>query len=403
MQRQSWRARLHQQFQSLVRRTGAPDTPVVVCAPNAFKGTLDAGSAASFMARGVRDAGATAIEVPVADGGDGTLDVLLSAARRSTSASRTRVERHRVTGPLRTRVVARLGWLDARTAVVEMAEAAGLRLIPPGQLDALHATSRGAGELIRVALDADATRVIVGVGGSATTDGGAGLLQALGARLLDATGSEIEDGGEGLLELARIDLSSVHPGLRDCVVDVATDVRSPLLGSEGAAAVFAPQKGADPEQVRRLEAALTRLAEVAAREGAHVSPETPGTGAAGGCGFALALLGARLLPGAPLVCDLLGLDAALAGADAAITGEGRLDAQTASGKAPAEVALRARQRRIPSAVVAGQVVEAPRDLFDIVISLESLAGEGNSRRHVRALLRRAARFATLDALGRRPQ
>jgi glycerate kinase len=375
-----------------------------VCAPNAFKGTLTARAAASALARGVRDRGMRALEVPVADGGDGTLDVLLAAAANVTDA---RVEHHRVTGPLGRSVTARLGWLDSRTAVVELAEAAGLRLLGAERLDPLRATSRGAGELIRIALDGNAARIIVGVGGSASTDGGAGLLQALGARLFDDRGRSIGPGAAGLANVARIDLGSLHPRLRDCAIDVATDVRNPLSGPEGAATVFAPQKGATPDQVVALDAALARFASIAERDaGAAGLAQLPGAGAAGGCGFALALIGARLLPGAALVCDLVGLDAVLEGAAAVITGEGRMDMQTPEGKAPAEVATRAHRRGIPCAAVAGQISAEPPGLFDYAIALESIAGGEDSRRHVRALLRRAAAVAVdrvLPGGTRRPQ
>jgi glycerate kinase len=352
---------------------------------------LTARAAAAALARGVRDRGMRAIEVPVADGGDGTLDVLMAAAE---AASPARVARHRVTGPLGRSITARLGWLDSGSAVIELAEAAGLRLLPAWRLDPLRATSRGAGELIRIALESGAVRIIVGVGGSASTDGGAGLLQALGAGLLDGSGRPIGPGAAGLATVARIDLSSLHPRLRDCLIDVATDVRNPLYGPDGAATVFAPQKGATPDQAQTLDAALARFASIAERDaGAAGLAQLAGAGAAGGCGFALALIGARLLPGAALVCDLVRLDAALEGATAVITGEGRLDMQTAEGKAPAEVAARAHRRGIPCAAVAGQISAEPPGLFEYAVALESLAAGEDPRRHVRALLRRCAAVA----------
>jgi len=324
-----------------------------VCAPNAFKGALGAREAAAAMAAGVVDAGGLAVAVPVADGGDGTLDVLLDAVPGS------RAEAVPVHGPLGETVSARLGWLDAATAVIEMAEAAGLRLLPPGTLDPMRASTYGVGELVRTALDGGARRLVVGVGGSASTDGGAGLCTALGARLLDASGEELPPGGGGLLHLARVDLAGLDPRLRDCRIEVAVDVRNPLLGPRGAAAVFAPQKGASPEQVADLERGLARWA---ATLGAPASMrQQPGMGAAGGSAFGLAAVcGATLVPGAPLVCDLAGLDAALLGADLVLTGEGRLDASTAEGKAPAEVARRAAGLGIPCAVLAGSV-EPPVD------------------------------------------
>ena len=359
-------------------------TPVAVCAPNAFKGTLSARAAAKALALGVRDAGARAVELPVADGGDGTLDVLLAARPAS------KVSRHPVTGPAGRPVTARLGLLDAATAVVELAEASGLRLVGPTRMDALHATSRGTGELIRRALDAGTTRIVVGMGGSACTDGGSGMLQALGVRLTDARGADIGPGGAGLEDLTAIDLSDVHPALARCSIDVACDIRSPLLGAEGAARMFAAQKGASPAEVERLERALDHLAGVARGLPAGDVAGLPGAGAAGGCGFGLALIGARLLPGAALVCDVVGLDAALSAASFALTGEGRLDVQTRVGKAPAEVAARAKRWGVPCVAVCGTVADRLPELFDRAIALDELGAATDPIRQTRALLRRAA-------------
>jgi glycerate 2-kinase len=367
--------------------------PVAVCAPNAFKGTLSARAAATALAEGVGDAGFRAIEVPVADGGDGTLDVLLGARPGSS------LGHHRVTGPNGTMVTARLGTMPTGAAVVELAEASGLRLVRPAELDALHATSRGTGELIRLALDAGRRVIVVGVGGSACTDGGAGLLQALGAHLTDSHGSEIGPGGAGLENLVAVDLSELHPALSRCSIEVACDIRSPLLGAAGAARMFAAQKGADPTSVERLERAMEHLVAVVAGAGHRDLAELPGAGAAGGCGFALALIGARLVPGAKLVCDMVGLDAALAGAGVAITGEGRLDDQTRTGKAPAEVAARARALGIPCAAICGTVVDPLPDLFDAAIGLDGLDPGVDPTRHTVALLRGAAARVALDLLG----
>jgi len=366
----------------------------VVCAPNAFKGTASAERAATAMVAGVLDAGAHAVAVPVADGGDGTLDVLLAAAGGEGTTTV-----HRVTGPVGLPVDARLGWLADSTAVVEMAEAAGLRLLAPEGLAALTATSRGAGELLAAALDAGATRVIVGVGGSASTDGGAGMLQALGARLLDARGEELGAGGAELARLERIDLSALNAGIRRAVIEVATDVRNPLSGPDGAACVFAPQKGATPAEVATLDAALTRFAVIAERDlGAAGLADLAGSGAAGGAGFALALIGAALVSGAALVCDLVGLDAALIGADLALTGEGSLDAQTAFGKAPAEVAARAQRAGVPCAAIAGRVVPPAAGGFIRVMSLEDMAGPIASRQDAPRLIQEAARLLVEELL-----
>jgi glycerate kinase len=364
----------------------------VVCAPNAFKGTLAAERAATAMVAGVLEAGARAVALPVADGGDGTLDVLLAAAGGEGTTTM-----HRVTGPVGLPVDARLGWLADSTAVVEMAEAAGLRLLPAEHLAALTATSRGAGELLAAALAAGATRVIVGVGGSASTDGGAGLLQALGARLLDARDKEIGAGGGELARLERIDLSALNPGVRRAVIEVATDVRNPLSGPDGAACVFAPQKGATPGDVATLDAALTRFAVIVERDlGMAGLADLAGSGAAGGAGFALALIGATLVSGAALVCDLVGLDAALIGADLALTGEGSLDEQTAFGKAPAEVAARAQRAGVPCAAIAGRIVPPAAGGFIRVMALEDMAGPVASRLDAPRLIQDAARLLVED-------
>jgi glycerate kinase len=362
-----------------------------VCAPNAFKGTVTAQAAAAAMARGVRDAGAEAIEMPVADGGDGTLDVLLRTRRTGS-----RVTRHRVTGPAGAPVVARLGWFGQEEAVVELAEASGLRRLGAGTLDALHATSRGTGELIKIALDAGARTIVVGVGGSASTDGGAGLLQALGARLTKADGNAIGPGGAGLEELVAIDLTAALPALTRCSIEVACDILSPLLGPLGPAQMFAPQKGASADDVLRLERALTHFAAVASASGYEDLQSLPGAGAAGGCGFGLAIAGAHLVAGARLVCELVGLDEALRGATVVITGEGRLDRQTSTGKAPAEVATRAASRGVPCIAIAGSVLDPLPELFSAVLSLDDFGPGVDSTGHTRARLRRAARRAIED-------
>ncbi|MFN2581645.1 MAG: glycerate kinase [Candidatus Dormibacteria bacterium] len=369
--------------------------PRVVCAPNAFKGSLTAAEAASAMSEGVTQAGGEPVLLPVADGGDGTLDVLLSDA-----APRARVSRVAVTGPLGEPVAARLGHID-RTAVVELAEASGLRLIS-GRLHPMRATSRGLGELIAAALDEEPERILVGVGGSACTDGGAGMLQALGARLLDGDGREIGAGGGALRRLARIDMGEMHPALEHVRIDVASDVRNPLLGPNGAAYVFAPQKGATAEDVQRLEEGLARLAAVAERDSASGRyASLPGAGAAGGCGFALALIGAHLYPGAALVCDVIGLDALLHGAALVLTGEGQLDQQTASGKAPAEVATRAARAGLRCVAIAGEVIDPMGSLFTGAISLVEIAGELDPFLHAHALVRGAAYRAVELFLPRR--
>ena len=322
----------------------------VVIAPNAFKGTLTASEAADAIARGVREVWPDAhiIEVPVADGGDGTVEALVSARR---GAYRTA----RVDGPLGDPVDARYGLIeDGATAVVELATASGLALIPPERRDPRRASTYGFGQLLEAARNDRASKLIAGIGGSATNDGGAGMGQALGYRLLDAAGRDLPRGGAALARLERIDPSGFHPGWRSVQVMVACDVTNPLLGPEGASAVYGPQKGADPEAVRELDAALARFAQVVERDLGKKVADIPGAGAAGGAGAGLvAFLDASLVPGAPLVVASAGLDEALNRADLVITGEGRVDEQTAYGKAPGEVAKRAHAAGIPVLLLAG--------------------------------------------------
>jgi glycerate kinase len=330
---------------------------------------------------GAADAGWLAAELPVADGGDGTLVVLL-AAHRGTA----RVDMVRVHGPTGRMRGARLGWLGPAVAVVEMAEAVGIRLLR-GRSDPMGSSSRGAGELIAAALERGAERVIVGVGGSASTDGGTGILAALGARVLDRAGRPVPPGGGSLHRVARVDLDGLDQRLARCRVEVAVDVWSPLFGPTGAASVFAPQKGADAAQVAQLDDGLRGFAEVLERASGRSGLATePGSGAAGGAAFGLAAVGAVLMGGAALVCDEVGLDAALAGASLVLTGEGRLDSQTRAGKAPAEVADRARRAGIPCIAVCGSV-DGGTELFTDTIALDRLGPD--PRRHARSLLRRA--------------
>ena len=265
-----------------------------------------------------------------------------------------------------------------------MAEAVGLRLVR-GTPDPMGASSLGAGELIAAALERGARRVIVGVGGSASTDGGAGILTALGAKLLDSRGRPVAAGGGSLRRVERVDLDGLDDRLRHCRVDVAVDVRSPLCGPDGAAAVFAPQKGADRQQVDTLEQGLRHFADVLERaSGRPGLAGEAGAGAAGGAAFGLAALGAALVGGAALVCDEVRLDAALERATLVITGEGRLDSQTRAGKAPDEVARRARRAGVACVAVCGSV-DGGEELFDGTIALDRLGAD--PRRHVRSLLR----------------
>ncbi len=318
----------------------------IVVAPDSFKGSLSADRAARAIAAGIVRAvpGAEPVLRPVADGGEGTV----AAALRAGWSPRTAV----VTGPDGRPVEAVLALLGT-AAVVELATAAGLGLLD--RPAPLTATTRGVGELVRHALDLGAQRIVLGIGGSATTDGGAGMLQALGLRLLDARGVEVPPGGAGLAHLERIDSSGLDPRMAGVEFVVASDVDNPLTGPSGAAHVFGPQKGASDEDVRALDAALSRYAAVLARDlGADVAA-VPGAGGAGGTAAGALALGARLVSGAGLVCDLVGLPDALAGAALVVSGEGSLDEQTLHGKAPAEVARRAREAGVPCLAVAGRV------------------------------------------------
>ncbi|ARZ67006.1 glycerate kinase [Streptomyces sp. HU2014] len=318
----------------------------VLIAADKFKGSLTAAQVAEHLTAGLRAAAGPGLHVtalPVADGGDGTVDAALAAGFERREA--------RVTGPLGEPVTAAYA-LRAGTAVVEMAEASGLRHTR-GALAPLTATTYGTGELLRAALDAGARTVVLGVGGSATTDGGAGALSALGARLLDAAGDPVGPGGAALAGLVTADLTGLDPRLRSTRLVLASDVDNPLTGPHGAAAVYGPQKGASADDVAVLDAALGRYAAVL--DGGALAG-APGAGAAGGLGYgALAGLGAAFRPGIEVMLDVLGFPAALESADLVITGEGSLDAQTLHGKAPAGVAAAARARGVPVVAVCGRV------------------------------------------------
>jgi glycerate 2-kinase len=328
----------------------------VVVAPDKFKGSLTAAQVAARVAAGLTRAapGVEVAQVPVADGGDGTLDAALSAGYR-----RVPVRAEGPTGePVDTAYAERDG-----VAVVELADVSGLGRLPGGRPAPLTASSYGTGQVIRAALDAGCRRIVLGIGGSASTDGGAGMVQALGGRLRDARGAEIGRGGAVLAAVESLDLTGLHPALRQTEVVVASDVDNPLLGPRGAAAVYGPQKGASPPDVAQLDAALARWAEAVHRATGVDAAGTPGAGAAGGVGFAaLAVLDATLRPGIDLILDLVGFPAVLPGAGLVITGEGSLDAQTLHGKAPAGVAAAARSAGIPVVAVAGRLLLSPADL-----------------------------------------
>lgn len=333
----------------------------VLVAPDSFKGS----AGADRVAAAVRDGWLAerphdrVVLAPVADGGEGTLDAVTAAV---PGARRVPVE---VDGPDGRRV--RSGWLRLPdgTGVVELAATSGLPLMAAP--DPFRAHTLGFGQAIAAALDASATRLLLGIGGSASTDGGTGLLTALGARFLDAAGRPVRPGNAGLDDLAEVDLSALRP-LPEGGAVVLADVDAPLLGPRGAAAVFGPQKGAGPADVPRLEAGLRRLVEVTGGD-----PDRPGAGAAGGAGFGLALWGAELVPGAVAVGDAVGLPRLVADADVVVTGEGRFDDQTAAGKAPAHLLALAQDRGVPALLVAGSAT-APTTAFGDVVTLVEVAG-----------------------------
>ena len=325
----------------------------IVIAPDSFKESLSAPEVAQAIGRGwlaVYPDAEIAL-CPMADGGEGTVDAVLAA----TGGERRELT---VQGPLASPVQGYWGWLGDGTAVIEMAAASGLHWVPSAQRDARVTCSYGTGELISAALDAGATRIILGLGGSATNDGGSGLLRALGVRFLDAGGSPLRPGGAALASLQRVDLSGLDKRLQDVPVEVAADVDNPLCGPKGASAVFGPQKGASPAQVEELDAALARFAEVVGEALGEDFSTFPGVGAAGGLGFAAkAFLGARFRPGIELVAELSGLAEAVQGADLVITGEGRLDAQSLHGKTPVGVARVAQAQGVPVIALAGSLGE----------------------------------------------
>jgi glycerate kinase len=339
----------------------AADTrsPRVLIAPDSFKGSLTQAEVAAAIAAGVKRAlpAARVTELPLSDGGEGWLDTLVGANPRG------RVESAAATGPLGEALVGRFGLVEGgRTAAVEVATASGLHLVEPMPATFRAASSRGSGELIRAALDAGATRVLVGLGGSATTDGGAGLSVALGANLLAASGDPVGPGGAALADLAMVDLRGLDPRLADVEVLAATDVDNPLLGPTGAAAVYGPQKGAGGDDIAPVDAALAGFADrVEAALGRELR-SVPGAGAAGGLGFGLlAFCGASIVRGIEVALDLVGFDATLADVDLVITGEGRIDLQTLHGKVVAGVAARARAAGVPAYAIGGAVDPAVRD------------------------------------------
>ncbi len=323
----------------------------IIIAPDSFKESLSAPEVAAAIARGIKRAAPDAhiICIPMADGGEGTVSAVLAATQ---GESRNNIVQNALGAPIQ----ATWGWLSNQTAVIEMAAAGGLEHIPAVLRDPLRATSFGVGELMRHAMDAGATHIVLGLGGSATNDAGAGMLQALGLQLLDHAGKELAPGGAALQQLAQLDASNLDARLKNIQITIASDVNNPLCGPKGASAIFGPQKGATPEQINILDQALDHFADLCAAYLGSDSRHTPGAGSAGGLGFAaLAWLGARFRPGVEVVAEIGGLAEAAKGASLIITGEGRMDEQTLLGKTPMGVAKVGRSANVPVIAIAGSL------------------------------------------------
>ena len=371
----------------------------IVVAPDKFKGSLPATRVAAAIAAGLHagQPGAEVVTIPVADGGEGTVDAAVAAGfeRVPLSAAGPAGQAR----PVRTSYARR-----GEVAVVELAGVCGLARRPGGRPAPLTASSFGAGEVLRAALEAGARRIVLGVGGSASTDGGAGLLQALGARVLDTRGEPVRPGGAGLRDVATLDLTGLHRALYHADIILAADVDNPLTGPDGAAEVYGPQKGASPAEVDALAAGLRRWAAVVAAAVGRDWSRAPSAGAAGGVGFAaLAVLGATRRPGIELVLDLAGFEGALDGADLVITGEGSLDAQSLAGKTPVGVARAAARHGIGVVAVAGRstLMEAELAAAGIaaVYSLSDLEPDlERCRAEAARLLRRTGQMIARDRL-----
>ena len=328
----------------------------VVLAPDKFKGSLTAAEVGDALAAGMLDVlpGLDVIKLPVADGGDGTVAAALSAGFEEIIVD--------AVGPTGEPVQAAYA-LHGNRAVVELAAVVGLSMLPGGRLDPLTSSTYGLGLVIADAIRRGAQTIVLGLGGSASTDGGAGMAQALGARLLDADGHDLSHGGGALQGLARLDLRALRETLGSSSIMVASDVDNPLLGADGAAAVFGPQKGADTHQVEALERGVRRWSELVSRATGRNEADRPGAGAAGGAGFAaLALLNAKIRPGIELILELVDFDRRIVGANLVVTGEGSLDDQSLAGKTPVGVARAAARSGVPVVAVAGRLQLSPQQL-----------------------------------------
>jgi glycerate kinase len=337
-----------------------------VFAPDSFKGTLSSVVAAELLqkAAAVHFPSAAIYKVPIADGGEGTVEAVVTALNGEYRSAW-------VTGPLGERVNARYGFAkNGRLAVIEMAAASGLPLVPPERRNPLKTTSRGTGELLARAMEEGAAEIFMGIGGSATNDGGMGMLAALGARFFDAGGELLPDCGESLGKVTRIDLAGLHPGLKHTALTVICDVTNPLLGPNGAAAVYGPQKGADAAAITLLEEGMVNYASLFRQLYNLEIAAFPGSGAAGGLGAALGgVLGAAIKPGIDAMLDLVEFDELIADADLVVTGEGRIDGQTVRyGKAPAGVARRCARHGVPVAVITGGMGPEADMIYDLAFA-----------------------------------
>jgi glycerate kinase len=332
----------------------------IVIAPDSFKESLSAAEVAAAIAAGIKLAApkATTICVPMADGGEGTLDAVLAV----TGGERRRLSVPDALGRPRD---ADWGWLPDQTGVIEMASAAGLEHVAPKDRDPLRADTRGVGELLLAALDAGARQIVLTAGGSATNDGGSGMLVALGLRLLDSEDQPLPPGGQSLAKLARIDATGLDPRLQQVRIIVATDVRNPLCGPQGASAIFGPQKGATPAMVAELDRALAHFAMLTAQATGKDLQQAPGAGAAGGVGFAaMAWMDASMRPGVDVVAELTKLEDFIVDADLVFTGEGRMDAQTLQGKTPWGVMQVANRHSVPVIALVGSLGDGYQALYD---------------------------------------
>ncbi|WP_414164977.1 glycerate 2-kinase [Superficieibacter sp. BNK-5] len=326
----------------------------IVIAPDSYKESLSASEVAQAIEKGFREIfpDAQYVSVPVADGGEGTVEAMIAATQGTEYTAQ-------VTGPLGEPVDACWGISgDGKTAFIEMAAASGLALVPPSQRNPLVTTSRGTGELILQALEHGARNIIIGIGGSATNDGGAGMVQALGAKLCDANGTDIGNGGGSLIGLNSIDITQLDPRLRECTIRVACDVTNPLTGEKGASRVFGPQKGATEELIVELDRNLDHYADVIKKSLRIDVKQVPGAGAAGGMGAALmAFLGAELRSGIEIVTQALNLEEHIHDCTWVVTGEGRIDSQSINGKVPVGVAQVAKKYHKPVIGIAGSLTK----------------------------------------------